>query len=108
MTPSSDSVPFTLLVVFVRIGHGLADERRGGEMHHGLDVMLREDARERSTVEEVADHERPADKMPVAGRQIVVDDRLVACRLEREAGVRADIARAARDKNGRAIIHGSI
>src|SRR6185437_16522390 len=75
-------------------------------MHHGLDVVLGEDVRERSAVEEIANHQWTVDEAAVAGRQVVVDNWLVARGLERAADVRADIARAARDENGRAIVHG--
>jgi hypothetical protein len=75
-------------------------------VHHGLDVVPGEDARERPAVEKIANHQRAVDEAAVAGRQIVVDDWLIARGLERAAGVRADIARAARDENGGAIVHG--
>jgi hypothetical protein len=67
-------------VVFLRVGHGFADQARRREMHHGRDVVLREHARQHGLVEEVADHERSADEATMAGREVVVDDRTKARR----------------------------
>ena len=50
----------------------------------------------------------PGDEAAVAGREIVVDDRMITGRRQRPAAMRADIARAAGDQNGRTIAHVSL
>ena len=52
-----------------------------------------------------ADHKRASDKVAMAGGKIVVRDRMVAGRHQRAAAMRADIARAAGNQDGRAIAH---
>ena len=52
--------------------------------------------RTRASVDEVADHERSPHEAAMPGREIVVNDRLVAGRLDRAAGMRADKPRRPR------------
>ena len=74
-------------------------------MHDRGDVMLGKGARQRGLVRDVAGNERAGDEAAVTGRKIVVDDRLIARRVQRPAAMRADIARTAGDENGRTIAH---
>ena len=92
-------------VVFLRIGDGLADQARCREVHHRDDVVLREGARQRGLVGEVAGHQRAGDELAVAGGEIVENHGVIAGRRQRPAAMRADVARAAGHQNGRTIIH---
>jgi hypothetical protein len=74
-------------------------------VHDRDDVVLREGACEHGLVKKFAGDERAGDKIAMASRKIVVDDRMITGRRQRPAAMRADVARAARNQNGRSIIH---
>ena len=74
-------------------------------MHHRDDLVLREGAIERRSVHEVARNERSGDEAAVAGREIVENHRMITGREQCAAAMRADIARAAGDQNGRSVTH---
>src|SRR5581483_634798 len=69
-----------LLVVLRGIGHRFADQRGSGHVDDRLDPMLPKCVRHRLAIQHVAEHESGplVDRIPVTGREIVIDDYVMA------------------------------
>ena len=69
-------------------------------MHHRRDGVQLQGPGQKSRVVKVSSDQRsPTHRPLVTARQVVIDDRLISRRGERLAGVAADIAGTARDKD---------
>jgi hypothetical protein len=95
-------------VVFLRIGDRFADQAGRREVHDRDNAMLCEGVIEHRPVREIARDKRSTDEATVSGREVIVDDRMIAGRGQRPAAMRADVARAAGDQKTRTIVRGSI
>src|SRR5258708_20834435 len=67
----------TLPLIFLRLSDGLADQARCREVHDCDDFVLCRYAREHSLVEKFTGDERAGNEITMAGRKIVVDDRMI-------------------------------
>ncbi|EKD60813.1 MAG: hypothetical protein ACD_54C00540G0002 [uncultured bacterium] len=83
-----------------RIGHRFTDQRQRREMQHCDGAILAEGGIQCGAIQQIALHQRAEfHRFTPAGRQIVKRYRHIACPRQGLAGMRADIARPARDQH---------
>lgn len=90
-----------VVVILERLCHAFADLGIGGEVDHALDPLVFKQAVDKGAVADIALVKARArgNRGAEAGFQVIRDNHFASGLNQRARGVRADIARAAQNKN---------
>ena len=88
-------------VVLERQRHGFGHDGVGGEMHDGIDSVLRQQPRDQHMISDIADHQfAGGHRLAKALPQVIEDDDLLAGLAQLPDHVAADVAGPAGDQDG--------
>jgi hypothetical protein len=94
-------------VVFQRLAHRFRYDRIGGEVHHGVDLVLAQYARDQFRIADVTDDQRyRTHRLAKAGVEIIDRNDMLIARLQLQQHMAADIASGAGDQD-RFLGHGA-